>query len=109
MVKSNSHSKSVNSHLATSNTHFLRQNPYNAFTFVKKKHMLSIVMNFCDKLKELRRNHNLSQEQMAEKLCMTQGNYSKYESGDRIPRLDTVQLISKRFEVSLIWLVDDSL
>jgi transcriptional regulator with XRE-family HTH domain len=42
-------------------------------------------MDFGTKLKKVRKENNLSQDEMAELLFTTQGNYSLYESGS-VPR-----------------------
>jgi transcriptional regulator with XRE-family HTH domain len=63
-------------------------------------------MNFGAKLKELRKTKNLSQELMAEKLHMTQGNYSMYESNQRTPTIDIIQRVVETFDVELQWLID---
>ena len=61
-------------------------------------------------LKDLRRENNLSQRQMAEKLCISQQTYSDYENGKTEPTIDTIIAISKIFSVSsdyLLGLVDE--
>ena len=61
-------------------------------------------------LKDLRKEKNLSQKQMAEKLCISQQTYSDYEKGKTEPTLDTIIELSKIFNVSadyLLGLVDE--
>lgn len=48
---------------------------------------------------------NDSQEVVAEKLHMTQGNVSKLLSGKQLPTLDTAFNISKSYGVSVDWLI----
>jgi transcriptional regulator with XRE-family HTH domain len=60
-------------------------------------------MTFGNRLKELRKTNNLSQEAMAEKLYMTQGNYSMYENNQRTPTIDIIQHVVETFYVELQW------
>lgn len=46
-----------------------------------------------------------SQEIVAQKLHMTQGNVSKILSGSQTPALDTIYQIAKVYEVSIDWLL----
>ncbi len=46
-----------------------------------------------------------SQEEIAAKLHMTQGNVSKIITGKQMPKLDTVYLISEEYKVSVDWLL----
>lgn len=56
---------------------------------------------FSEKLKELRKAANLTQQQMAENLNMRQQSYSRYEYGQSEPNLETLVKISKILDVSL--------
>ena len=47
--------------------------------------VLGIEMDFGSKLKSIRKLNDLSQEQMADLLFTTQGNYSQYENNNRVP------------------------
>lgn len=49
-----------------------------------------------------------SQETVAQKLNMTQGNVSKILSGSQIPALDTIYQIAEVYEVSIDWLLGRS-
>lgn len=48
---------------------------------------------------------NDSQETIANRLHMTQGNVSKIIAGRQMPKLDTVYLISEEYNVSVDWLL----
>ncbi len=52
-------------------------------------------MNERTKLKERRETTGLTQEQVAEKAGISLRAYKMYESGERIPRVDTAKLIAK--------------
>ena len=54
-------------------------------------------MNLSENLKKIRKEHNLSQEQLAEKLNVSRQSVSKWESGQAYPEMDKMiqQLIKK--------------
>lgn len=58
-------------------------------------------MEFPEKLQQLRREHNLTQEQLAEKLFVSRTAVSKWETGRGTPGLDSLCAISALFGVSL--------
>lgn len=58
-------------------------------------------MEFNKKLQELRKNKNLTQEQLAEMLFVSRTAISKWESGRGYPSIDSLKEISKFFAVSL--------
>ena len=62
-------------------------------------------MAFCDKLRELRRQNQLSQEQLAIKLNVSRQAISKWETG-AIPDVDNIVKIAKYFDCSLDYLMD---
>ena len=64
-------------------------------------------MSFNDKLKELRKENKLSQEQLAEKLNISRQAISKWESGKAYPDIDNLILLAKILEVSLDELLID--
>lgn len=49
----------------------------------------------------LRKHHNLSQDEMAERLFVTRQAVSRWESGDTVPNTETLKLISQEFGVSI--------
>jgi transcriptional regulator with XRE-family HTH domain len=58
-------------------------------------------LEFHEKLQELRRNKNLTQEQLAEMLFVSRTAISKWESGRGYPSIDSLKEISKYFAISL--------
>ena len=58
-------------------------------------------MEFHEKLQQLRRQHDLTQEQLAEKLFVSRTAVSKWESGRGYPNLESLKSLSKLFAVSL--------
>ncbi len=58
-------------------------------------------MSFCDRLKNAREDRDISQTEMAEKLNMTQSNYSKIESGIQEPNLDQLIRIAEIFNLTI--------
>lgn len=60
---------------------------------------------FGERLKKLRENKNLTQEQLAKKLHVVKSTISMYESNIRIPGADTLNELSKYFNVSTDYLL----
>lgn len=58
-------------------------------------------MSFGDKLKNLRKKHNLTQEQLAEKLFVSRTAISKWESNRGYPCIDSLQAIAKIFYITV--------
>lgn len=58
-------------------------------------------MEFNEKLQELRKSRNLTQEELANDLYVSRTAISKWESGRGYPNLDSLKEISKYFSVSL--------
>ena len=58
-------------------------------------------MEFHEKLQELRKNRNLTQEELAEALYVSRTAISKWESGRGMPSIESLKQISKFFAVSL--------
>ena len=58
-------------------------------------------MEFNEKLKELRKQHNMTQEQLAERLYVSRTAISKWESGKGYPNIESLKNISKTFSVSI--------
>ena len=58
-------------------------------------------MWFNNKLKELRKEKNISQEQLAKELNISRQAISKWESGKAYPDIDNLTLLRKIFGVSL--------
>lgn len=60
-----------------------------------------------EKLYILRKKRSLSQEQLAEQLCVSRQAISKWESGHAIPESDKLLAISNYFNVSLDYLMKE--
>lgn len=58
-------------------------------------------MEFNDKLQHLRKQHNMTQEQLAEKIYVSRTAVSKWESGKGYPNIESLKCISKVFSVSI--------
>lgn len=54
-----------------------------------------------DILLELRKQNNLTQSQLAEKTYVTRQAVTKWESGESIPNIETLKILSKLFNVSI--------
>ena len=50
---------------------------------------------------KLRIKKGLSQEELAEKVFVTRQAVSRWETGETIPNIDTLKLLSKLFDVSI--------
>lgn len=57
-------------------------------------------MNIADRIRELRKNKGLSQEELAEQLGVSRQAISKWESEQSVPDIEKIILISDYFEVS---------
>ena len=64
-------------------------------------------MKFSEKLTKLRKDNNLSQEALAEKLNMSRQAISKWESGNSYPDMSTMINICKVLNCTLEDLLDD--
>ena len=65
-------------------------------------------MKFCDKLQKIRKENNITQEQLADKLDVSRQAVSKWESGLAYPDTEKLIQISKIFKVSLDDLINDN-
>ncbi len=64
-------------------------------------------MKFGEKLKQLRKDNNFTQEELAEKLYVTRTAISKWETDKALPAIDSLKLISELFRVSIDDLISD--
>lgn len=64
-------------------------------------------MRFCDKLPKLRKNNNLSQEQLADRLGVSRQAVSKWESGSSYPDMDKMIQMCSILNCTLEDLLDD--
>ena len=58
-------------------------------------------MEFSEKLQELRKSRNLTQEELAEALFISRTAVSKWESGRGYPSIDSLKEISRYFSVTI--------
>lgn len=66
-------------------------------------------MNFCNNLQKLRKNKNISQEQLAEELGVSRQAVSKWESGASYPEMDKLVLLCKIFNCNLDDLINKNI
>ena len=57
--------------------------------------------NFANNLKKLRKDNNLSQEELALELGVSRQSVSKWESGQTYPEMDKVLQLCKMFNVNI--------
>ena len=58
-------------------------------------------MQINEVLKSLRESHNLTQEQLAERVLVTRQAVSRWETGETQPNTDTLKLLSREYDVSI--------
>lgn len=58
-------------------------------------------MELSEKIQKLRKEHNLTQEQFAEKLFVSRTAVSKWETGRGMPSMESLQMIAKLFHITL--------
>lgn len=69
---------------------------------IKLKHeRRELYMNFSDNLKKIRKEHNLSQEQLAEQLGVSRQSVSKWESGQAYPEMDKMLSLCQLFNLNI--------
>ena len=61
---------------------------------------------FCDNLVSLRKLHDLSQEELADRLQVSRQTLSKYETGESLPDIERCKQLAEIFGVSLDDLVN---
>lgn len=64
-------------------------------------------MNFGDKLKKLRCDANMTQDELAGKLFVSRTAVSKWETGRGLPAIDSLKAIAELFGVTVDYLVSD--
>ena len=69
---------------------------------------MSVNLAFATRLKALREEKNLNQGQLAKALGMSRGSISFYENGERTPDIETLDKVSKFFDVSYNYLLGKS-
>ena len=65
-------------------------------------------MTFGEKLKKLRIDNGLTQDELAEKIYVTRTAISKWETDKGYPSIDSLKQLSNLFEVSIDELISDS-
>ena len=58
-------------------------------------------MELCKKIKKIRNDNKLTQEQFAEKMLVSRTAVSKWENGTCYPSIDSLKYMSKTFKISL--------
>lgn len=58
-------------------------------------------MELSEKIQKLRKEHNLTQEQFAEKLFVSRTAVSKWETGRGMPSMESLQMIARLFHITL--------
>ena len=66
------------------------------------------MMTFGEKLKKLRNDHQLTQDELAEKIFVTRTAISKWETDKGYPSIDSLKQLSNLFEISIDELISDS-
>ena len=66
-------------------------------------------MKFSEKLQKLRKENNLSQEGLADKLDVSRQSVSKWESGQTYPEMDKLLTMCKLFNITLDDLTNDEI
>ncbi len=65
-------------------------------------------MTFGEKLKKLRKDNDITQEQLADKIFVTRTAISKWETGKGFPAIDSLKAISALFGISIDELISDA-
>ena len=61
-------------------------------------------MSFSENLKRIRKERNITQEQLADRLLVSRQTVSKWESNGGYPETETLLLLAKELDVSLDYL-----
>lgn len=65
-------------------------------------------MTLGEKIRQLRRQCGLSQEQLAEKMCVSRSAIAKWETDKGLPDIENLKTLSRMLSVSVDVLLDDS-
>lgn len=65
------------------------------------------MLTFSEKIKKLRTEHNLTQQEFADSIFVTRSAVSKWEQGRGTPGLETLKIITKKFGLTIDELVSD--
>ena len=78
--------------------------------YVKREVIIMVerkIMSLADKLKELRKNFCMTQDDIAELLDMSRTTFSKYENGAANPPLSVLRKLSAIYNVPIEYLIHD--
>lgn len=64
-------------------------------------------MTLGEKIREARKHCGLSQEQLAEKMCVSRSAIAKWETGKGMPDIENLKTLSRLLQVSVDALLDD--
>lgn len=64
-------------------------------------------MTFGEKMKQARKEASLSQEQLAEKLCVSRSAIAKWETDKGLPDVGNLKAIARLLQVSIDYLLED--
>ena len=65
-------------------------------------------MTFGEKIKEARKQNGLSQEELAQKICVSRSAITKWEPGRGMPDIENLKMISVLLDISIDYLLADS-
>ena len=65
-------------------------------------------MNIGEKIKDIRLKNNLTQQELGDKLFVSDKTVSSWESGRTLPDINTIIEISKIFDISVVNLINDT-
>lgn len=65
-------------------------------------------MTFGEKIKKLRNDNQMTQEELAEKILVTRTAVSKWETDKGYPSIDSLKLLSNLFNISIDELISDT-
>lgn len=71
----------------------------------KKKNCKGDMMNFHERLKELRQDNQKTQKELADFLGITERSYQRYEAGDREPDIRGLNKLADYYKVTVDYLL----
>lgn len=77
----------------------------NDIIFIKQRRLG--FMKFSDKLKKIRKDNNITQEQLADKIFVTRTAISKWETDMGYPSIESLRQLSKLFSITIDDLISD--
>jgi len=73
--------------------------------YIQEVIKMSVTSNFATRLKKLREERELNQSQLAKELNISRGSISYYENQERTPDIETLDSVSKYFDVPVDFLL----